>query len=46
MIWRYKDLAKFVSMLQTSSLYFPRADLLDDPHEGALPRKTVEKRRR
>ena len=39
-IWRYLDLAKFVSMLQSRSLYFPRADLLGDPHECSVPEKT------
>lgn len=37
-IWRYLDLAKFVSMLTTKSLYFSRADLLGDPFEGSYPR--------
>ena len=30
-VWRYTDYTKFVSMLETSSIYFPRADLLADP---------------
>lgn len=34
-LWRYMDLAKFLSILQTKSLYFCRADKLDDPFEGA-----------
>jgi hypothetical protein len=34
-IWRYMDLPKFVSMLSTGHLWFPKgAKLLDDPHEG------------
>lgn len=35
-IWRYIDFTKFVSMLETNSLFFVRADkLLDlDPYEG------------
>lgn len=37
-IWRYLDLAKFVSLLDSRSLYFCRADQFDDPWEGALPR--------
>jgi hypothetical protein len=40
------DLAKFVWLLKESALYFPRADLLGDPHEGALPRLNVEARDR
>jgi len=34
-IWRYMDFSKFVSLLASDSLYFPRADFLDDPYEGA-----------
>jgi hypothetical protein len=41
-IWRYMDLPKFVSVLSTSSLFFVRADRLDDPFEGSLPRATRE----
>lgn len=34
-IWRYMDLPKFVSILSTRHLWFPKAaSLLDDPHEG------------
>jgi hypothetical protein len=35
-IWRYIDLWKFEHMLQTSSLYFQRADKLSDVGEGLL----------
>src|ERR1700730_6754844 len=35
-IWRYIDLWKFEQMLQTSSLYFRRADKLSDTGEGRL----------
>lgn len=34
-VWRYMDFAKFVAMLQNGGLYFPRADKLEDPFEGA-----------
>lgn len=34
-VWRYMDLARFLSIVQTESLWFARADLLGDPHEGA-----------
>jgi len=37
-IWRYMDFTKFVSMLESSSLYFARADLLGDPFEGSYSR--------
>jgi hypothetical protein len=36
-IWRYMDLPKLVWLLDREALYFSRADLLGDPHEGALP---------
>lgn len=35
-VWRYMDFAKFVAMLQQEGLYFPRADKLEDPFEGAI----------
>jgi hypothetical protein len=34
-IWRYMNFTKFVEMLESSSLYFPRADRLGDPFEGS-----------
>ena len=37
-IWKYLDFTKFISMLETDSLYFARADKLTDPHEGAFTR--------
>ena len=33
-IWRYMDALKFMSMLENRSLWFSRADLVDDPREG------------
>lgn len=41
-VWRYLDLAKFIWMLRFRKLYFPRVDLLSDPHEGALSPKNRE----
>lgn len=42
-IWRYVDLAKFVSMLASRSLYFPCATTeLKDPFEGWLPRSHMK----
>ncbi len=35
-IWRYIDFAKYVAFLDTSTLYFPRSDKLDDPYEGTF----------
>lgn len=38
-LWRYMDLARFVSMLQSRSLYFPSVSQLakTDPYEGRFP---------
>lgn len=35
-IWRYMDLAKFVSFVQEQTLFFARADHLGDPFEGSV----------
>lgn len=35
-IWRYMDLPKFLSLLESESLYFARADKLGDPFEGSF----------
>src|SRR5262245_3531731 len=37
-VWRYMTLAKFTAMLQTGRLHLSRLDLLNDPHEGSLPK--------
>ena len=34
-LWRYMDFMRFVSLLDTRSLFFARADKLGDPFEGA-----------
>jgi hypothetical protein len=45
-IWRYVDLAKFLHMLATGTLYFPcAATELKDPYEGYLPRSHIEPER-
>jgi hypothetical protein len=42
-IWRYVDLAKFVSMLATRMLYFPCATTeLTDPYGGWMPRSHIK----
>jgi hypothetical protein len=42
-IWRYVDLAKFMSILATKALYFPCATTeLKDPYEGWLPRSHMK----
>lgn len=40
-LWRYMDLARFVSLLQNCSLYFPSISQLaqTDPYEGRFPYK-------
>jgi hypothetical protein len=43
-VWRYMDFTKFVSLLDTGSLFFSRADQLGDPFEGSYPRLNVENR--
>lgn len=35
-LWRYMDLAKFLSLLESNSLFFTRLDHFVDPFEGAL----------
>lgn len=41
-LWRYMDFTKFVSLLEKSALFFPRADKLDDPFEGYWPISAVK----
>jgi hypothetical protein len=41
-IWRYMDFTKFVSLLDTSSLFFTRVDTLDDPFEGSCPIEVLQ----
>lgn len=43
-IWRYMDLAKLISLLASSTLWFSRTDMLGDPHEGSVGRATHELR--
>jgi hypothetical protein len=40
-VWRYMDFPKFVSLLDTKTLFFARADGFDDPFEGSYPQKNV-----
>ena len=42
-IWRYMDFTKFVNLLHTESLFFCRADRLDDKWEGIFPKKMIDK---
>jgi hypothetical protein len=41
-IWRYMDLAKFISLLSSESLYFACPHELDDPYEGSYPKSHVQ----
>jgi hypothetical protein len=43
-LMRYIDLAKFHDMLETSSLFFCRADKFSDPFEGSLPKREYDYR--
>lgn len=43
-IWRYFDFAKFISLLETKSLWFTRADKLEDPFEGSFPKSNIRYR--
>lgn len=45
-LWRYMDLAKFVSMLEKNAIWLARADTFGDKHEGRFPdemREYIEK---
>lgn len=42
-LWRYMDLAKFLSLLESSSLFFTRIDHFQDPFEGTLGTMKNEK---
>jgi hypothetical protein len=36
-VWRYMDLAKFISLIDKEQLFFSRVDMFGDPYEGILP---------
>jgi hypothetical protein len=42
-LWRYMDFTKFVSMLNSSSLYFTQACQMEDKFEGVYPRATIDR---
>jgi len=45
-LWRYMDLAKFVSMVESNALWLARADTFRDKYEGRFPdemKMTIEK---
>ena len=41
-VWRYVDLPKYLSMLESNALFFCRLDKLGDPFEGSRPRVNIE----
>src|ERR1700692_2386478 len=43
-IWCYMDLAKYLAMLESRSLFFARAPQLGDPFEGSSPKMLVDSR--
>ena len=43
-IWRYMDFTRLVSLLDTSQLFFARADTLNDPFEGSTTQFNVRMR--
>lgn len=43
-VWRYMDLKKFLSILQTNCLYFTSVDNLEDDFEGSYPKRNIEQR--
>src|SRR5580658_1618683 len=42
-LWRYMDFPKFMSLLTSKALYFANAVALDDPFEGSIPRRNIER---
>ncbi|MER9307308.1 DUF2971 domain-containing protein [Mesorhizobium sp. M0293] len=40
-VWRYMDLSKFAALIQSSQLFYARADNLGDKFEGSFPRMNV-----
>jgi hypothetical protein len=43
-IWRYRTLDRYKSILEDQYLWFARPDQFDDPFEGSIPRKNIEER--
>ncbi len=43
-LWRYIDLERFKSLLETKSLFFCRADKFSDPFEGSIPKLEADYR--
>lgn len=43
-VWRYMDFTKFVSLIDSRTLYFTRADNFEDPFEGSWPISNIAAR--
>jgi hypothetical protein len=43
-LWRYMDLARFLSLLEDEAIYFARADQMSDRWEGSFSQANVELR--
>lgn len=41
-LWRYMDFWKFLQLVNSSTLFFPVAELLGDQHEGRIPEKVYK----
>lgn len=41
-VWRYLDFPKFISLLESSALYFCRSDLFSDKYEGSLTKNAIK----
>lgn len=41
-IWRYMDLGKFISLIQTNQLWFSHTSKFQDPYEGRYSRSVAE----
>ena len=41
-LWRYMDIAKFISMLEQNAIWLARADTFGDKHEGRFPHEMRE----
>ena len=45
-IWRYMNLNKFLDLIINKHLFFTNISNLTDQHEGLLPIKTIQSKRR
>ncbi|MFL4472483.1 DUF2971 domain-containing protein [Paeniglutamicibacter sp. MACA_103] len=43
-LWRYMDIARFLSLLEDEAIYFARADQMNDKWEGSYSQKNVDQR--